>query len=57
VINIRTDSIGGCKGHGASFVAGCVLFTAGSGPNDAQGIGGFRWRLAPNRRAKSHQVD
>ena len=27
------------------------------GLNDARDIGEFRWRLAPNRIAKNHQVD
>lgn len=36
---------------------GCAPFTAGSGPEDAQDIVGFRWRLTPSRIAKNHQVD
>jgi hypothetical protein len=40
-----------------SLSLGCALFITESGPKDAQDIGRFRWRLAPNRIAKNHQVD
>lgn len=61
MVGLSIDSIGGgCQGHEAAS-QGCVLFTAGLGPEQCSGYWGegrgFRCKLTPTTLGKNHQVD